>query len=190
MGTISKKLAKNGVVSYRAKCRRKGFKTQSKTFHELKDAKAYIRAVERAFDLGEIPERGAAPANGLNALVDVLRRYRETVCPEHRGGWIEVLTINCWLRQEFVHTPLDKLTTSVMAARRDQRLKEVKPGTVGREMNLLYGAINKARAEWGCTQIPDCKVARPKAPPHRDRVLSEEEEAICLLAHGPIRTPI
>ncbi|SDG35209.1 hypothetical protein SAMN05216466_10337 [Paraburkholderia phenazinium] len=55
MGTISKKIAKNGAAAYQAKCRRKGFPTQSKTFHELKDAKTYIRATERAFDLGEIP---------------------------------------------------------------------------------------------------------------------------------------
>ncbi|SDG35244.1 Transposase and inactivated derivatives, IS30 family [Paraburkholderia phenazinium] len=49
-------------------------------------------------------------------------------------------------------------------------------------MNLLFGAINKARAEWGCSQIPDCKVTRPKAPPHRDRVLSDEEEVILVAA--------
>ncbi len=179
MGTITKNTHKNGTVTFQAKCRRKGFPTQSKTFRDRKDAERWERATERAFDLGELPKASEAPTNGLYTLADVLRRYRDEVSPDHRGGALEQLKINVWLRQEFVKTPLDKLTATVTAAWRDARLKEVKPGTVSREMNLLFGAINKARAEWGCP-IPECKVARPKSPPHRDRVLTEEEEVALL----------
>jgi hypothetical protein len=62
-----------------------------------------------------------------------------------------------------------------MASWRDKRLKAVKPLSVARQMNVLYSAINKARLDWGLP-IPECKIKRPKRPPHRDRVLSDEEE--------------
>ena len=189
MGTITKRIGKNGDVTYQAKCRRKDFPTVSKTFHDRKDAAAWIRATERGFDLGERPKLPAAPANGLNTLADVLRRYRDTVCPEHRGGWIEVLKINEWLREhDSVKTPLSEVTASFIAAWRDERLKEVKPGSVARQMNLLFAAINRARAEWGCA-IPDCKVARPKSPPHRDRVLSTEEEVTLMTSARVAQNP-
>jgi integrase len=179
MGTISKYVAKNGVASFQAKVRRKGTPTQTKTFTEKKDAEKWVRAAEAALDRGEVPKPAKPKPDGLNTLADVLRRYREKVCPEHKGGWIEVLKINVWLRQDFAKTPLADLSPSMIAAWRDGRLKEVKPSSCAREMNLLFGAINKARAEWGCS-IPECKVARPKSPPHRDRVLTDEEEVVLL----------
>jgi integrase len=188
MGTLSKRIGKNGDVTYQAKVRRKDCPTQSKTFHDKKIAEKWIRATETALDRGELPEAGKRPANGLNTLADVLRRYSDTVCPEHRGGWIEVLKINAWLKEPFTKTPLSGLTAAVLATWRDARLKQVKSGSVAREMNLLYGAINRARAEWGCS-IPDCKVARPKSPPHRDRVLSGEEEVILMAGARSAQNP-
>lgn len=51
--------------------------------------------------------------------------------------------------------------------------------SVARQQNLLLSAINLARAEWGC-DIPVFKVARPKSPPHRDRILKQKEEKVLL----------
>ncbi len=76
-----------------------------------------------------------------------------------------------------------------MVAWRGVRLKEVKPGSVARQMNLLFAAINRARAEWGCA-ISECKVARPKSPPHSDRILSEDEEAELSAKAGEFRPVI
>ncbi|KWB50399.1 tyrosine-type recombinase/integrase [Burkholderia ubonensis] len=179
MGTIVKRIAKNGDVTYQAKVRRKGCPAQSKTFQNKKDAEKWMRAAEAALDRGELPKPAKPKVDGLNTLADVLRRYRDTVCPEHKGGWIEVLKINIWLRQDFSKALLSDLSPTMMAAWRDDRLKEVKPSSCAREMNLLFAAINKARTEWGCS-IQDCKVARPKSPPHRDRVLADEEEVVLL----------
>ncbi|WP_186105117.1 tyrosine-type recombinase/integrase [Burkholderia gladioli] len=193
MGTITKWVAKNGDVSWQGKVRRKGYPSQTRTFGEKKECEKWIRATEAAMDRGE----GAAPikqtqpqphTDGLNTLADVLQRYRDTVSPEHRGGWIEVLTINKWLTEAFVKTPLTDVTATVIAAWRDERLKRLKPASVSRQMNLLYGAINRARAEWGCP-IPDCKVARPRNPPHRERVLADEEELILLSGARAARNP-
>ncbi|WP_336817167.1 site-specific integrase [Burkholderia gladioli] len=179
MGAIVKRVAKNGDATYQAKIRRKNCPTQSKTFQNKKDAERWMRAAEAALDRGEMPTPANPKPNGLNTLADILRRYRDTVCNDHKGGWIEVLKINIWLRQSFSKTPLADLSPSMMAAWRDDRLKKVKPASCAREMNLLFAAINKARTEWGCT-IPDCKVARPKSPPHRERVLEDDEEVVLL----------
>lgn len=188
MGTVTKRVGKNGEVTFQAKVRRKDFPTQSKTFHERRDADKWIRAAEAAMDRGERPQAKKRAANGLNTLADVLRRYRDTVSPPHRGGDIEVIAINPWLREPFSKTMLADLSAPVMAAWRDDRLTRLASSSVARQMNLLYGAINRARAEWGC-EIPKCKISRPKSPPHRDRVLTaEEEKALLAAARAPGRS--
>ncbi|HEF4770586.1 site-specific integrase [Burkholderia multivorans] len=182
MATFSKRLSSSGEVTHQAKCRRKGFPTLSRTFQTLADAKKWARSVERSWDTGEAPAT-AAPQRTETTLADVLRRYRDEVAPTHRGGAIEQLGINALLRdyRAFADTPVCDLSPAVMAAWRDERLKLVKSSTVSRQMNVLYSAINKARLDWGLP-IPECKVKRPKSPPHRDRVLTDEEEAKLLAA--------
>lgn len=190
MGTMTKHVARNGDVTFQGKVRRKGFPSQTKTFHEKRDCEKWMRTAEAALDRGEIPKPAKFQSGGLNTLADVLRRYRDTVCPDHRGGRIEVLKVNQWLREnDFVRMPLAGVDAPFMAAWRDARLKEVKPGSVARQMNLLFAVINRARAEWGCA-IPECKVARPKSPPHRDRILSEDEEAELSAKAGEFRPVI
>lgn len=181
MGTISKYVAKNGAVTFQAKVRRKGAPTQTRSFHEKKDAEKWVRAAEAALDRGELPKPNKPQPGGLNTLADVLRRYANEVSPKKRGGDIEVLTLRRWLREcrEFVSIPLAMLDAGQVAAWRDSQLEGRAGSTVARQMNLLLGAVNLARAEWGC-DIPVFKVARPKSPPHRDRLLKPNEEKLLL----------
>jgi integrase len=180
MATFSKRVTASGEVTHQAKCRRKGFPTLSKTFQNLSDAKKWARQIERSWDTGEDP---ATQPRTNTTLADVLRRYRDEVAPNHKGGWIEQLTINAWLRdhREFADTSVHDLSPAVIAAWRDQRLKELKASTVARQMNILYSAISKARVDWSIP-IPECKVKRPKQPPHRDRVLTADEEKVLMAA--------
>ncbi|PMS37140.1 site-specific recombinase XerD [Trinickia symbiotica] len=192
MGTISKHVAKNGDVTFQAKVRRKGWPTQSKTFHDKKEADKWVRATESALDRGELSKAAKPKADGLNTLADVLRRYAEDISPKKRGGDIEGLTIRRWLREcrEFVSMPLAALDAQKVATWRDSQLEGRAGSSVARQMNLLLAAVNLARAEWGCTEIPPIKVARPKSPPHRDRVLTAEEEKRLLNAAGDLRPVI
>jgi integrase len=181
MGTISKYVAKNGAITYQAKVRRKGTPVQTRTFREKKDAAAWVRATEAALDRGELPKSAKVQPDGLNTLADVLRRYASDVSPKKRGGDIEVLTLRRWLREcrEFVSTPLAQLDASKVAAWRDSQMEGRAGSSVARQQNLLLSAVNLARAEWGC-DIPVFKVARPKSPPHRDRILKPKEEKVLL----------
>lgn len=188
MGTITTRKNQDGTTTYGVKCRRKGFRSINRTFHNLKDAKTFERATEAAFDRGDMPAHQARPSNDAPArtssaatLADCLRRYSDTVSPNHRGGQIEQMQIGRWLREcrEFTSLPVDQLNASNVAAWRDTQLEGRAGSSVARQMNLMLGVINLARAEWGC-DIPAIKVARPKSPPHRDRVLTAKEGALLL----------
>jgi integrase len=77
---------------------------------------------------------------------------------------------------------LSEVTTADIAAWRDLRLGSVQSDTVTREMNLLSHAFSIARKEWKwIAASPTTDVARPKAKPHRDRRISQDEiERICV----------
>jgi integrase len=78
------------------------------------------------------------------------------------------------------------LTPMAIATFRDERLKQVSPGTVIRELAYLSAIINHARNEWGINIAnPVTPVRRPSAPQGRDRVLSIDEEARLLAALAP-----
>ncbi|GJG93876.1 site-specific integrase [Cupriavidus pauculus] len=78
------------------------------------------------------------------------------------------------------------LTPMAIATYRDDRLKQVKAGTVIRELAYLSAIINHARREWGINvPNPVASVRKPSAPQGRDRVLSAEEEARLLTALAP-----
>ena len=82
---------------------------------------------------------------------------------------------------------MGKLTSSHIAAWRDERLRSVQGGTFTREMNLLSHVFSVARKEWHWLRVnPIRDVARPKAKPHRDRRISQDEiDRICLALRWP-----
>ena len=77
--------------------------------------------------------------------------------------------------------PLANLQPHDFAGWRDDRLKQVAPGSVNREMNLLRSVLESARRDWGWLKVnPMTDVKRPKNPPSRKRRISQSEiDAIC-----------
>lgn len=174
MATISKRVSASGQTTWQAKCRRKGFKTQSKTFKTLTDAKTWARQIERSFDTGEALGIKAQAAHSGQTVGDILKRFRNEVCPTLRGGKIDQERIDSWLDMKWTKIPVMELTSSVLAKYRDDRLKTVSAGTVLRELNIIRSALNRARIDWGIP-VPECKITRPKAPAARDRRLKSGE---------------
>lgn len=170
MATFTKRTDSRGNVRYQAKCRRRDRPTLSKTFVNLSDAKKWARETERGWDNGEV----LAKPQDDTTLADVLRRYREEVCPTLRAGDLTVMRINLWLRESWTKVPVREMTPAILAKYRDDRLKQVKPGTVLRELNILRAALNRAKLEWGI-DVPECRITRPKAPAPRDRRLQPGE---------------
>ena len=87
----------------------------------------------------------AQPASRLQRLGDAMRRYVRELT-EQRAGWRwEAIRLKALERNPIAAIRMEALAGSDIAAWRDRRLKEVKPGTVAREMNLMRSVIEVAR---------------------------------------------
>ncbi|MCX5968871.1 MAG: hypothetical protein NTV57_14775 [Cyanobacteria bacterium] len=85
----------------------------------------------------------------------MLRRYQEQELPKHRSGPNETHRLNHIHRHWIAAVPCEQLTSVHLAAYRDERLEQVKPGTVRRRraFNLLRPMLDIARDEGGGVAI-------------------------------------
>ena len=120
-----------------------------------------------------------APTIGeLRTLADALRRYAEEVSPTKDGWAKELVRINAFLRRDVlpVSKPIARVTTADMAAWRDARSREVKPGTVLRDISILDNVFEVARRDWQWIKLnPMRDMRKPPEPKHRDRLISGPE---------------
>jgi integrase len=117
-------------------------------------------------------------------LREILTRYRDEISPQKRSVVSEQARINGILRRDICHRTLALLTTADISAYRDERLREVAPASVLREINTISHAIDTARREWGIhlAQNPCKLVRRPSPPRGRSRRLVGDEEQRLLSA--------
>ncbi|WP_024973484.1 tyrosine-type recombinase/integrase [Ralstonia pickettii] len=168
---------------WQVRVRRKGFPLEVKTFTTRQDAKRWGRSIEAEMDRGSYVNRSEAESTTLG---DVLERYIADVCPSLRGGTEDTIRLRAMCRTRFAKLSMAALTPMAVAAYRDERLKQVQPGTVIRELAYLSSIINHARREWGINITnPVASIRRPPTPQGRDRVLSDEEESRLLVALAP-----
>lgn len=114
-----------------------------------------------------------------------LKRYDRDVSRLKRGSTFERIRLSAWQRLPIAAVPMHKLDATHIVAWRDQRLQEVSPASVAREMNLLSHVCTIAVAEWKWLSHNPCKgVRRPPEPPPRDRRISDAELELLLLSAG------
>jgi len=176
MVTLVKHVAKTGKITWKAKVRKKGFPTCTKTFDSKSAALNWSQTAELTSLAPDLPPERLADRVSVG---DVLTRYRDTVTPQHRGAVFETDRINAILGHAVCKLPMSHLRTSALAAWRDWRLLQVSNGTVLRELVIIRAAINRARAEWdiGLKESPLDKLVKPKTPEPRDRRLRDGEES-------------
>lgn len=174
MATISKRVTATGKVTYQAKCRRKGYPVQSKTFANKSDAVTWARRIEREFDTGEATGMLDKAAHSDTTIGDILKRFRNDVLPTLRGGAVDTVRIDRWLEQKWTDTKVLEFSPSILSKFRDDRMKKVSNGTVLRELNIINAAMNRARRDWGIP-VPQVSISKPKAPAARDRRLKAGE---------------
>lgn len=168
---------------WQARIARMGFPPEVKTFGTRQDAERWARSIETEMDRGSYVSRSGAESTTLG---DVLERYIVDVCPSMRGGAEDTIRLRAMCRTRLAKLSMAALTPMAVAAYRDERLKQVQPGTVIRELAYLSAIINHARREWGINITnPVASVRKPPSPQGRDRVLSAEEEARLLTALAP-----
>lgn len=167
-------IRKRGDLQWQAIVKRDGV-MKSKTFLQRADAEKWARMTEVEIDRGVFIDRTETDRNTLH---DILTRYRDEVTPSHKGAAVELLRINCILRDGFlVNNKLAALNSKLLAEWRDYRLKTVTGSTVNRELNILSAVINHARKNWGIhMDNPIELITRPKNEKARERRLEPDEE--------------
>ncbi|RDK04592.1 tyrosine-type recombinase/integrase [Paraburkholderia lacunae] len=160
---------------WQARIRRRGFPVEVKTFDTRQDAEQWARSVETDMDRGSFVSRSEAEANTLE---DIIERYITDVMPTLRSATDEISRLRATCRTRLAKLSMAALTPKAVAAYRDDRLKQVKPATVIRELAYLSAIINHARREWDINITnPVALIRKPPSPQGRDRVLSADEEA-------------
>jgi len=166
---------------WRVKVRRAGLPAQTKTFNNRTHAQQWARSVESDLDKGIVVDRRTAQRL---SLAEVLERYRREVTPTKRGSADENLRLKAMAQRPFARIRMSALTSSQLAAYRDERLKVVSGATVNREFSVLSHAIDTARREWDVylPTNPCTLVRRPPQGRPRDRRLQGDEEKRLLAA--------
>lgn len=166
---------------YRAQIKLNGIR-ESQCFRTLREAKAWADA--RTY---EITEAGKKPRREAITIAEVLKKYLAEVSPTKRGlGW-ERIRITAMLNDPNFESDklLSELTPEMVARWRDSRLKEVKPGTVLREIGLLSSIMDTCIREWGLAdQNPVKQIRKPKKPAHRDLLYTWRQIRAILKATG------
>jgi integrase len=124
---------------------------------------------------------GLGSKAGIMTCLDAFEKYEREVSKFKRGHRWEALRLTAMGASDLGSVRLSEVDASHIAAWRDARLLKVRPGSVIREMNLLSNVFTIARKEWKMIKSsPTTDVARPKAPPGRDRLITQAEiETIC-----------
>ncbi|KFX63370.1 tyrosine-type recombinase/integrase [Paraburkholderia fungorum] len=168
---------------WQARVCRAGYPPETKSFNIRADAERWARSVETEMDRGSFISRSEAEASTLE---DIINRYITDVCPTQRSGPDAIIRLRATCRKSLAKLSMAALTPRSIAAYRDERLKEVKPATVIRELAFLSAIINHARREWDINiNNPVELIRKPPAPQGRDRILSADEETRLLAALVP-----
>lgn len=173
---------------WQAIVRRKGYPSQSKTFDLRKDAERWARQQERAIDAGQWVDRTEAEQT---TLADLLDRYFSEVSKGKRGVDAESYRIEQFKRSNLAKYAPAAITGKLIAGWRDQRLTEVSPATVLRELQLLGHVFNVAIREWGfgLHSNPVSLIRKPAPNKARDRILNDDQRQALIAAVGQCQNP-
>lgn len=185
MATISKRSG-----GWFVQIRRKGYEPQFKTFPTKADAQRWARERESLIDRGDQPvSHRDLKRTTLGALID---RYLTEVTPSKRSADTEALRLKKMRKAPVCGLCLADLSSAAVAAYRDARSREVKPGTIAREMSLLHSVVEVARKEWGygLTSNVVAQVRRIPVRDARDRRLETGELDRLNVAIASTRNPL
>ena len=169
--------------------RRKGFPTACRSFHLKADAEEWARHMETKADRGDLP----TPIKVLNGykVRDILERYRDKVTVKKRSADTETYLINAFLREPIANLTLAQITSAHFSKHREERLKQVKPGTVNRELGIIKHAFDIAMREWDIPlkENPLAKLKKLKVNNARTRRMELQEWEAIKTAAATCRNP-
>jgi len=148
---------------------------RSATFDTKRQAQAWV---------AEMVTKGTGVAIATGTLRELSSRYKSEVSETKRGAHWEVIRLDMYAR-EYADL-FDRKLTTIQREDIEQvindRLKQVKPSTVNRDLNLISNVFKYGRRWRMMSHDPMTDIKRPKDPPPRDRRVSEAEESVLLQA--------
>lgn len=168
--------------AFELRVRRKGIKTQYLTFDTLKEAEQARLKLESDLSVSIVRDYAIAAHTTLRELME---RYRDEVAVKHKGADIEIVRLNRMMRVEsFVDKKLAALCTEDLQDFIEDRLTEVVPSSVDRDLDVISQVLNYADQVWkvAAVESPFKGLQRPKYFNERTRRLSKEEEKALLEA--------
>jgi integrase len=164
---------RNRKNKWQARVRRGGQPDVTRTFFTKQDAEKWARSVETEIDRGTYINADYAQKT---LFKDLIQQYLKEVTPTLRSAPEDTYRLKKMMRNPISQLNLFELTPQRIANYRDERLKEVRPNTVIRELAHISSMINHARREWGLGIInPVAQIRKPSQPQGRERVLNEAE---------------
>jgi hypothetical protein len=155
--------------------RRLGHKSVTKSFLNLKDAKAWARLMEVQVDRSELP----VDPNILKqfTLGQLVVRYRDNISPKKKTYRTEWIVLDAFLRRPICSRRLSELRTSDFAEYRDERLQVLRPSSLRRELTPIKHLFEVARKEWGLPirENPLANLSISGADERRERRLRQGE---------------
>ena len=163
---------------------RKTNQNVTKTFINKIDAERWAKQIEVEMQKGSYTNLVLAERT---TFAEIIERYITEVLPTMRGGKADHIRLKALARRPIAKLSMTALTPQKIAQHRDERLKEIAPTTVIRELSYFSSIITYARKEWGINiNNPVALVARPKNPQGRSRILDTAETIALFEALKPI----
>ena len=148
---------------------------KSKTFDTKRQAQAWV---------AEMVTKDTGIAIATGTLRELCERYKSEVSETKRGAHWEVIRLDMYAR-EYADLFNRKLTTiqreDIERVIKD-RLKQVKPSTVNRDLNLISNVFKYGRRWRMMGHNPMTDIERPKDPEARNRRVSDTEIEQLLVA--------
>ncbi|WP_455284223.1 site-specific integrase [Cupriavidus necator] len=199
MGTIIERRTKQDEVRFQAKIRLTGIPIASKVFRSREEAEAWMRATEPELRArSRVTAREQAQTKLIakftkrpRIVADLFHRRLAEDTGNKKGAEAETNHIRSILKYPLARMHLTNLTRNDVNEWRDQRLQDVAPSTVNRELNILNAVFKLAVYEWDVALCKSVLVAvkRPKNPPGRERRLQPGEEEALRAAGDATRNP-
>ena len=175
---------------WQVQIRRKGAAPLAKTFKLFSDAKEWARHQERLADRGELgPDRKELDRI---TLAELIQRYLDDVIPKKCHGETDTFALKLVLRHSCSKKRLSELSHIDFTGYRDERLKEVSPATLRRQLTPLRHMFRHAHDEWSVPlrDNPLSKVKLAGTDKRRERRVREGELDRLLAAGRKTRNPL
>ncbi len=173
-----------------AQVRRHGH-SQSRTFTAKKDAETWTKQLELELERADLPVDHKCKLKGVT-LAALVERYRDTVSVTKKGHDMERTVLNAFLRHELASKQVLHISTADFAAYRDERLREIKPVSLKRQLDILHNLFETARDEWKIPikENPLDKLTLKATPVRRDRRLQDGELDLIIEEARQRRNPL